>query len=74
MGKKAKYEGVVKADFPGDSLGEVTDSVEESVVRWALEQCEGNQTHAAKLIGISRRAMTYKALKYGLRCKDMWEQ
>jgi DNA-binding protein Fis len=32
----------------------------------ALEACAGNQTHAAKLLGVSRRTLINKIEKYGV--------
>lgn len=40
------------------------EQVEESFVRQALEIANGNQTQAAKLLGISRHALIYRMEKY----------
>ncbi|MCX7922274.1 MAG: sigma-54 dependent transcriptional regulator [Clostridia bacterium] len=45
------------------------EAVEESLVRQAIEKCKGNQTKAAKLLGISRHALIYRMEKYKLN----WE-
>jgi two-component system, NtrC family, response regulator AtoC len=41
------------------------DKVEDSLVQQAVEQCHGNQTHAAKLLGISRDQLRYRLKKLG---------
>ncbi len=46
-----------------DALGDL----ERRTIRAALEAEGMNQTHAAKRLGISRRALIYKMAKYGLR-------
>jgi DNA-binding NtrC family response regulator len=43
------------------------EEVEESFVRQALELARGNQTHAAKLLGLSRHALIYRLDKYNLK-------
>ncbi|WP_279221650.1 sigma-54-dependent transcriptional regulator [Clostridium chromiireducens] len=43
------------------------EEVEESLVRQALERSKGNQTHAAKLLGMSRHALIYRMDKYNLK-------
>lgn len=35
----------------------------------ALDACDGNQTHAARKLGLSRRTLIYKLEKYGLEKK-----
>lgn len=40
------------------------EEIEESLVRQALEMSKGNQTHAAKLLGISRHALIYRMDKF----------
>ena len=41
-------------------LREHVDSVERDAIIKALADCNRNQTHAAKRLGISRRALIYK--------------
>ena len=48
-------------------LREHVDSVERDAITKALADCNHNQTHAAKRLGISRRALIYKMEKYGLK-------
>lgn len=43
------------------------EDVELSLVRQALERAEGNQTKAAKLLGISRHALIYRMDKFNLK-------
>jgi DNA-binding NtrC family response regulator len=46
-------------------LGEL-DAIEKERVLAALESCHGNQTQAAKLLGISRRTLIARIESYGL--------
>jgi two-component system, NtrC family, response regulator AtoC len=43
------------------------EELEISLVKQALEKANGNQTHAAKLLGMSRHALIYRMDKYNLR-------
>ena len=43
------------------------EEIEKSFVRQALELSKGNQTHAAKLLGISRHALIYRLEKFNLQ-------
>ncbi len=56
--------GLPKLEIPdgGTSLEEV----ERELVEIAMSQANGNQTHAAKLLDISRDALRYKLKKFGL--------
>ncbi|HEY6033166.1 MAG TPA: sigma 54-interacting transcriptional regulator, partial [Kofleriaceae bacterium] len=45
---------------------ETIDSVEKQKILAALETCAGNQTHAANLLGISRRTLINKMEKFAL--------
>ena len=45
---------------------ESIDSVEKQKILAALETCAGNQTHAANLLGISRRTLINKMEKFAL--------
>jgi len=46
--------------------GTSLEEVERALVEMALEQAHGNQTHAARLLDISRDALRYKMRKFGL--------
>jgi len=48
-------------------LREHVDNVERDAIIKALADSNHNQTHAAKRLGISRRALIYKMEKYGLK-------
>ena len=49
------------------SLPDELGDVERRTIRAALAAENGNQTRAAKRLGISRRALIYKMIKHGLR-------
>jgi transcriptional regulator with PAS, ATPase and Fis domain len=46
--------------------GTSLEEVERSMVEIAMRQANGNQTHAAKLLDVSRDALRYKLKKFGL--------
>ncbi len=46
--------------------GTSLEEVERALVELALQQSSGNQTHAARLLDISRDALRYKLKKFGL--------
>jgi len=46
--------------------GTSLEEVERELVEIAMTQANGNQTHAAKLLDISRDALRYKLKKFGL--------
>ncbi len=50
--------------------GTSLEEVEHTLVELAMKQAEGNQTHAAKLLDISRDALRYKLKKFGLMRAD----
>jgi hypothetical protein len=65
---------ILAEHLPGDvtdtgegRLREHVGSVERDAIIKALADNNYNQTHAAKLLGISRRALIYKMEKYGLK-------
>lgn len=51
-------------DFILPEQGVSLEKVEESLIRQAMERSNGNQTHAAKLLGISRHALIYRLEKF----------
>ena len=54
--------------------GTSLEEVERTLVELALRQSEGNQTHAARLLDISRDALRYKMKKFGLMHAEEEEQ
>jgi DNA-binding NtrC family response regulator len=50
--------------------GTSLEEVERALVELALRQSDGNQTHAARLLDISRDALRYKMKKFGLMHAD----
>ena len=46
--------------------GTSLEEVERAMVELAMRQANGNQTHAAKLLDISRDALRYKLKKFEL--------
>lgn len=47
-----------------NSLDSVVDNAEKEVLIKALKQCNGNRTKASELLGISRRSLHRKIIKY----------
>jgi two-component system response regulator AtoC len=43
-----------------EALGRTTQEMERGLIRRALDRARGNRTQAARLLGISRRALLYK--------------
>jgi two-component system, NtrC family, response regulator AtoC len=54
--------------------GTSLEEVERALVELALRQSEGNQTHAARLLDISRDALRYKMKKFGLMHSEEEEE
>ena len=50
------------------------ESVEKELLVRALEKFNGNQTHAAKYLDISRKALIYRMEKYGIRKRTEEEE
>ena len=51
--------------FPRGSAGQLHDTEKERI-RAALEACSGNQSEAAKLLGVSRRTLINRLDAYGI--------
>ncbi|MBZ9687708.1 sigma-54 dependent transcriptional regulator [Clostridium estertheticum] len=49
-----------------ESLDSVIDNAEKEVLIKALKQCNGNRTKASELLGISRRSLHRKIIKYSI--------
>jgi two-component system response regulator AtoC len=48
------------------SIKEAQERMERTLIQRALEQTNGNRTHAARLLEISHRALLYKLKEYGI--------
>jgi transcriptional regulator with PAS, ATPase and Fis domain len=56
------------ADGPeAPPIRDKVSELERAAIREALAAESGNRTRAAKRLGISRRALIYKMIKYALR-------
>lgn len=60
----AESEESASIDLPTEGLS--LRNVEKDLISQALKKSDGNQTRAAKLLGISRDALRYKMQKFGL--------
>lgn len=50
-----------------DKIRAATRSLETDLIRDALDLCDGNITHAAKVLKVSRKSLQLKMKAYGLR-------
>ncbi|MCK9274591.1 MAG: sigma-54 dependent transcriptional regulator [Syntrophales bacterium] len=50
-----------------DILKERTESIERIMIANVLEECNGNVSQAARKLGLSRKGLQLKMIKYGLR-------
>ncbi|MEO8605544.1 MAG: sigma-54 dependent transcriptional regulator [bacterium] len=56
--------GAVEIDFPAGGLS--LEAVEKALIERALQAASGNQSAAARLLGISRDTLRYRLEKFGL--------
>jgi DNA-binding protein Fis len=56
----------IYADKRGDIYKAVLDAVEKPVIEYVLEQTEGNQLKAARILGINRNTMRTKIRKLSI--------
>lgn len=56
----------IKATYVNLSPGRTLKDVEKDMIIRTLEETGGNRTHAAKILGISRRTLQLKLKEYGL--------
>ncbi|HMK66146.1 MAG TPA: sigma-54 dependent transcriptional regulator [Thermodesulfobacteriota bacterium] len=52
-------------DLKNGTVQEITERMERTMVKKALEECHGNRTRAAQKLGISRRGLLNKIKRYG---------
>jgi two-component system NtrC family response regulator len=56
--------GDIHIDFPDNGLS--LEAVERALIVRALEKASGNQSAAARLLGVSRDTLRYRLEKFGL--------
>jgi two-component system response regulator HydG len=56
----------VKTTYVNLSPGRTLKDVEKDMILRTLDETEGNRTHAAKILGISRRTLQLKLKEYGI--------
>ncbi len=61
----APHYGGARVDLPPD--GVVLEEVERGLIEEALRRFDGNQSKAARFLGISRPTLLYRMKKFGLR-------
>ncbi len=64
-----QVQDVLRKPFPeeGVDLEDLVDQIEESLVRKALAAAGGNQSEAARLIGLNRDKFRYRVKQYGIK-------
>ncbi|QRN40681.1 MAG: Fis family transcriptional regulator [Neisseriaceae bacterium] len=63
------YFDELEGEQPTGVYDMVMSQVEKSLIDLILEKCSGNQTKAAKMLGISRNSLRVKIKKYNLNVK-----
>ena len=63
---QALYPQDLDTTMPIPSYPSIQPQSEESSILWALNECGGNQTKAAKLLGINRSTLWRKMQKYNM--------
>jgi DNA-binding NtrC family response regulator/tetratricopeptide (TPR) repeat protein len=63
---QAEPSGAKAGLRPNQSLQEFVEEIERDLVTRALQKTEGNRSHAARLLGISRRGLLNKISRYAI--------
>ena len=66
LSEEAEEREEPKAPPPASGNGTSLRDMERTMVKEALDRSDGNQSQAARLLGISRDALRYKMKKFGL--------
>jgi two-component system response regulator AtoC len=67
-GEPVFVPGEVIEEIPPDGIS--LDQVEKRLIIRALRQTKGNQTEAARKLGVTRRTLQYRMEKYGVSSRD----
>jgi hypothetical protein len=55
------------------NLDQILETFERNIIQKTLKDTHGNQSKAARALGITKRKMQYKIRKYGVDCKSLKE-
>ncbi|MEL1134689.1 sigma-54 dependent transcriptional regulator [Desulfitobacterium sp. THU1] len=66
--KGTQGKGAQAFTLPSEGIS--LEELEKTLLEQALERADGNQTHAAQLLGLSRHAYLYRLEKYGIDRKN----
>ena len=55
------------------NLDQIVASFEHNIIKKALKDTHGNQSEAARVLGISKRKIQYKIKKYAIQCRNFKE-
>ena len=55
-----------RSNFNEDDLTAVVDNAERNIIVKSLKECSGNRTKASEVLGISRRSLHRKIIKYNI--------
>ncbi len=61
-----KYSEVQSDDEENSKLDDVLDCAEKDIIVKTLRECGGNRTKASEILGISRRSLHRKIIKYNI--------
>jgi len=61
-----QYFKDLDGERPGPVFDMVVASVEKPLIEVVMQQAEGNQTHAAEILGINRNTLRKKMNEYGI--------
>ena len=67
--KRLGEHGLSDAEEPAGTLKEAVCRVERHMISEALESSGGNQTKAAKILGLSRQGLLNKVAAYNIQVK-----
>jgi len=62
---KQETGGIFAGEIPDDGVN--LDEIEVELIRKALKKAGGNQTKAARYLGLSRPTLIYRIEKYGIQ-------
>ena len=62
-----RYFKDLDGEAPSEIYGMVVSAVEKPMLAYILDRAEGNQTHAAQMLGINRNTLRKKMKAHGIK-------